>query len=85
MSTLSGRMIFIHYKRLGTNPWLPSNNISLFSIYNFGPIVSVLVAGVADLQMIYDVPIYIFTGMYFQEAVRQHSAACLLDWSSSNL
>ena len=39
MSTLSGRMIFIHYKRLGTNPWLPSNNISLFSLYNFGPIV----------------------------------------------
>ena len=52
MSTLSGRMVFIHYKRLGTNPWLPSNNISLFSIYNFGPIVSVLVADVADLQMI---------------------------------
>ena len=65
MSTLSGRMIFIHYKRLGTNPWLPSNNISLFIIYNFGPIVSVLVAEVADLQTIYDVPIYILTGMYF--------------------
>ena len=80
MSTLSGRMIFIHYSRLGTNPWLPSNNTSLFIIYNFGPIFSVLVA---DLQMIYDVPIYIFTGMYFQEAVRQHSAACLLDWRSS--
>ena len=81
MSTLSGRMIFIHYSRLGTNPWLPSNNISLFIIYNFGPIFSVLVA---DLQMIYDVPIYIFTGMYFQEAVRQHSATCLLDWRSSH-
>ena len=65
MSTLSGRMIFIHYSRLGTNPWLPSNNISLFIIYNFGPIVSVLVAEVADLQTIYDVPIYILTGMYF--------------------
>ena len=63
MSTLSGRMIFIHYKRLGTNSWLPSNNISLFSIYNFGPIVSILVAEVADLQTIYDVPIYILTGM----------------------
>ena len=62
MSTLSGRVIFIHYSRLGTNPWLPSNNISLFIIYNFGPIFSVLVA---DLQMIYDVPIYIFTGMHF--------------------
>ena len=85
MSTLSGRMVFIHYKRLGTNPWLPSNNISLFIIYNFGRIVSVLVADVADLRMIYDVPIYIFTGMCFQEAVRQHSAACLLDWRSSNL
>ena len=84
MSTLSGRMIFIHYSRLGTNPWLPLNNISFFIIYYFGRIVSVLVADVADLQMIYDVPIYIFTGMYFQEAVRQHSAACLLDWRSSH-
>ena len=64
---------------------MPSNNISLFIIYNFGPIFSVLVADVADRQMIYDVPIYIFTGMYFQEAVRQHSATYLLDWSSSNL
>ena len=58
-------MIFIHYSRLGTNPWLPSNNISLLIIYNFGPIFSVLVADVVDLQMIYDVPIYIFTGMHF--------------------
>ena len=62
--------------------------ISLYSLFNINflsPIVSILVAKVVDLRMIYDVPIYIFTGMYFQEAVRQHSAACLLDWRSSNL
>ena len=84
MSTLSGRMIFINYNRPGTNPWLPSNNlyIHFLTLIFLSPIVSILVAKVVDLRMIYDVPIYIFTGMYFQEAVRQHSATCLLDWRS---
>ena len=62
--------------------------ISLYLLFNINilsPIVSILVVEVTDLQMIFDVPIYIFTGMYFQEAVRQHSVTCLLDWRSSNL
>ena len=85
LSALSRRMICINHSKSGTSPWLPSNNISLFIFQHFSPTVSILVALVSDFQMIDDVPIYIFTGMHFQEAVRQHSATCLLDWRSSNL